>query len=100
MVKLLSGRQLVFSAGQSVRITDQSQPVLDVDITALETNTGSIYVGNENVGATAGNESGYAPLKPGDTITFEDVDLFEIWIDAGTDEDGVHWGATVNEKNN
>ena len=95
MASLKSGRQLVFTVGEPVRLSDVSMIVQDVDVTALSTNTGTIYVGDVDVGAAAGSEAGFSPLSAGDALTFENVDLREIWLDATVAENGVHWGAVI-----
>ena len=95
MASLKSGRQLVFTVGEPVRLSDVSMQVKDVDITALGTNTGNVFIGDVDVGAAAGSEAGFSPLSAGDALTFEDVDLHEIWLDATVAENGVHWGAVI-----
>lgn len=95
------GRKTVTTAGIPVRISDLELPISGrVDITAIASNDGSIYVGTQDVSGVSGNEKGWkldVLSGIGDTVTFEKQQLFDVWIDATVDGEGVHWGATRSE---
>lgn len=90
MAAPISGHREVATAKTPVRLAEHRVMVARLDVWALATNGGKVYVGAENVSAVAGYETG-APLDAGDTIWFEDVDLSTIWLDAETSGEGVTW---------
>lgn len=92
---LTDGRQTVTSAGTAVALTTTSTPALSVDITALATNTGVISVGGSGVIAAAGTRKG-VPLSAGQTKTFENVDLKDVFIDSTVNAEGVSWGGVAS----
>ena len=72
-----------------------------IDITALRTNTGQVYIGDVNVSAQAGSEAGFeldVVSNRGDTITLYNQDLYELWIDATVNGEGVFWGSTAEAR--
>lgn len=88
---MTTGRKTVQIAGVPVplgAVTAQSTII----ITALETNTGLIYVGDKSVSAQPGSEAGLPFLFPGNSI---DVvgSLATIYIDATNAGEGVTWAS-------
>lgn len=93
------GRQTVTTAGTAVRLVDQEQPVVGrVDITALTTNTGNIYLGDRNVSGQSGYEAGFllqvTDGKP-DVLTLYNQQLYDIWLDSTVNGEGVFWASTA-----
>ena len=89
----LCGRQIVPTPGKPVRLTDWSQRVQNVTIWAFPENTGVVYIGGSCVRARAGERRG-APLNGGtrpDAVTFVNVNLYDVWIDAVVANEGVTW---------
>lgn len=76
------------SAARLVSQSDASRAVGSVALTALSTNSGTVYVGGP--GVTTAN--GY-PLGPGDTFSCDFGDASSIYI-IGTASDKVRWIAT------
>ena len=83
----------VATAGTRERLTDVSKKVAAIVIQALPGNTGTVYVGDNQVSATNG-----LALTPGSNITFssnqsgwadEKISLKDIWLDVGTGADKV-----------
>lgn len=93
------GRKTVTTAGTPVRISDIELPISGrVDITALATNGGSIYVGTQDVSGVSGSEKGWkldVLNSIGDILTLRNQQLFDVWIDATVAGEGVHWAAVV-----
>lgn len=89
---LMCGRQVVLTAGQSVPLVTTPQVVDHVDIFAFDDNTLRVYVGCSRVRAASGMESGW-PLSARESVTFKNVDLSTIWLDAREAGEGVSWGA-------
>lgn len=102
MAILDCGRKTVTTAGTPVRLVPNERPIAErVDITALVSNGGSIYVGTRDVSGVSGSETGWKLdilSGIGDTVTFENQQLFDVWIDATVSGEGVHWGATTGEQ--
>lgn len=96
------GRKTVTTAGTPVRLSEIELPIVArVDITALPSNGGSVFVGTRDVSGVSGNEKGWkldVLSGIGDTVTFERQQLFDVWIDATVSGEGVHWGATASEQ--
>ena len=85
----LSGQKTVGSAGTAVQVGTQriDGPLM---IKALETNTGTVAVGNDG-----GNDVTLANgmrLAAGDSLVFSYVgSLGELWLDAAVNGEGVAW---------
>lgn len=86
------GRQVVATAGDIVQVVNWPKRVKHIDIVALPSNTNRVYLGCSNVRAAAGQESGW-PLEGTETLTFTDIDLATVFMDAVVDGEGVCWGA-------
>ncbi len=86
---VVSTRKVVASAGTAERLVATSTPVLWVTIQAETDNTGRVALGDAGVIPTAGTTAEGVILVAGSSISFTDVDLWDIWIDAGTTGDGV-----------
>lgn len=82
------GRKTVTTAGTRERLVASSTPAIQVIITAEEDNTGRVVVGGGNVVAALGSRRGI-PLGPGDGITLDMPDLYNIYLDTTVDGDGV-----------
>lgn len=84
---LASLRETVDEAGTAQPLSATSIEAYGVTIKALADNTGDIYVGDSNVSSTNGfvlDAGEELTLKPGGW-----VELNQIYIDAGTTDDGV-----------
>lgn len=93
------GRVLIptTTSAQRAPLTTQQLVVEGGDITALSTNTSTIYIGTGMVDDRAGDERGSKPLDPGETFTLPGrVRLSDWWI-AGDAGEGVHFLTWVLE---
>ena len=81
-----------------MRLSDKSLIVQDIDLEAMQDNSGTIYLANpdpiRSSFALTGSNRGYR-LTTDRRFSFETIDLQDIWIDGTTDGDGVTWGAIV-----
>jgi hypothetical protein len=86
-------KKTVTTAGTREQLTVSNLAVPSIIIQALITNTGSVYVGDNQVSATIGLE-----LSAGDSISMDkdaigsgdsQVSVKDIWLDAGTSGEGV-----------
>jgi len=85
----LSGQKTVTTAGTAVALGSQ-QIAGPLQIKALTTNTGLVYVGNDGA-ADVTSANGY-PLAPGDVVVIEEVsNLGAIFVDSAVDGEGVAW---------
>lgn len=87
-VSVIDGRKVVAAGGTAEALTSTKTRVHSVDITAEADNTGVIVVGGSTVVAALATRRG-TPLNAGDTKTYLDVDLSQIYIDATVNGDGV-----------
>jgi hypothetical protein len=78
-----SGQKTVTSAGTAEAIAS-STAIESVTIKALADNTGNIYVGDSGVDSTNG-----FVLAAGETVSLDIDNLADVYIDAGTNDDGV-----------
>lgn len=95
-MSLITRNKTVASAGTPEAIgTDADGSIVEIDIMALEGNTGDVYVGYSGVDASA--KVGIV-LHPGDAWSQDDDEskirlagrkLSEIYIDSDTSSDGV-----------
>jgi hypothetical protein len=79
------GRKTVATVGEPERLST-------VPLQVLDANTDRVHVGCENVRAGTDMESGW-PLSAKESVTFTNVDLMDIWLDAAVAGEGVSWGA-------
>lgn len=95
---LRSGKTTVAEAGEAVKLEDDAKaaaPAVSVVLEALDTNEGTVVIGDKNVVAAAGTHA--APtrkgvaLAAGERIVLDVSDIDIIWIDATTNGDGVSW---------
>jgi hypothetical protein len=87
-----SGQQTVSSAGTEVAL-GSTQVFREVVVIANSDNTGDIYVGNDgtdHVSSTTG-----AILPPGGFMTFHEVDIADIYVDAEVSGEGVSFGGEI-----
>ncbi|MBK9272865.1 MAG: hypothetical protein IPM48_14875 [Saprospiraceae bacterium] len=86
IVKIINGQKTVSSAGTAEQLIATSTQVESVTIKALSGNTGSVYVGNNVVSSSNG-----FVLAAGEAISLDIDDLSLVYIDVGTNDDGVSW---------
>lgn len=100
MAIMATGRKTVTAVGLPERLVDIVQGHAGrLDITALSTNTGSIYVGGRDVSGVSGSENGWrldTVSGVGDMLTFINQQIYDVWIDATVAGEGIHWGAHDN----
>ena len=100
MAIMATGRKTVTAVGLPERLVGIAQPVVGrVDITALATNTGAIYVGGRDTSGVSGSENGWkldVVSSIGDMLTLHNQQIYDVWIDATVAGEGVHWGAHDN----
>lgn len=87
--RLVDGRKTVTTSGTEVQLSSSSQPCNLILITALDTNTGVIVVGDSTqpAPATATRQGMY--LWAGQTEYFPIRNLTEVYIDATVNGEGV-----------
>ena len=87
-------------AGASEKLTTPTAlypcclPVLRCDVTALPTNTGTIWIGDRDVCAIAGMERG-APLGSNEQYTIPESNLKDWYVDASVADEGVAFLAEI-----
>lgn len=81
---ITSGSKSVTSAGTAEALVGGSTPANSVIISALLTNTGTMYIGGATVDSTNG-----IPLDPGDAVVIEIDDLNVIYVDSSVNAEGV-----------
>lgn len=100
MAIMATGRKTVTAVGLPERLLDQPQGhAARLDVTALGTNTGAIYVGGRDVSGVSGSENGWrldTVSSVGDMLTLTNQQIYDVWIDATVAGEGVHWGAHDN----
>lgn len=82
------GRKTVSTAGTAERLDTREAIVYRVIITAETDNTGIITVGSSTVVGALGTRRG-VPLEAGDSVTFVNNRLSDIWLDTTVNGDGV-----------
>jgi len=95
MNAIKSGRAEVAEAGEPMQLWPEAMEAHDVDIVALNTNMSRVWIGDNNVRAEVGNETGM-PLEPGHVYHLDRVDMSTIYIDSATAGEGVTWNV-VND---
>ena len=96
MSDLKSGRKVVTAAGKAEPLSEVPFTVAQLDIFALDANIFRVYVGDHAVSGVTSNEQGL-PLSAKEQVTFENVDLANIWIDAVLSGEGVTWIARIGQ---
>lgn len=89
-MKPINNRVVILTPGKPQALSEFSRQVSTVTVSALAANTTAIHIGGPNVRARAGEANGL-PMSGGtrpDSATFNNVDLFDIWIDAITASEG------------
>lgn len=79
-------------ASRPEQLQIRSRSVSEVEVFARSDNTASIWIGGPNVSADPDYETG-VELAPGESYTFDAIDLSEIWIAGTVDGEGVTWNA-------
>ena len=85
-----NGSKNVTTAGEAVPLVSDSKSVSEVTVQALESNTGSIFVGDSSVADGLGME-----IPSLSSYTYRDLgrgtyyDLADIYVDAAVDGEGV-----------
>ena len=85
---IYSGDKDVTTAGTAERLVTESTVVHWIRITAKSANTENVGVGGSTVNATAATEVGTI-LDALQYVEFENVDLYEIYVDADVNGEGV-----------
>ena len=98
----MTGLKRVITKGYPLPLADFPTPVSQVNVSPLTANTDFVFVG-------IGQDQVYAPDERGhrlrmrtestpsieDVLTYDNVDLAEIYVDANVAEEGVRWSARV-----
>lgn len=85
-----SGQKTVTTAGTEVALAASGDPECSVQVKALTTNTGLVYVGNAGDG-TVSSSTGF-PLSAGESVVFGYVaHLTDILVDSAVNGEGVAW---------
>ena len=80
----------VTTAGTPRRFPDVPIPFdHEVVIEALDTNTGTVYIGNSSVEAADTNQSW--PLLAGQGVTYKIKSLKQLWLNSSVSGEGVRW---------
>lgn len=89
------GRKTVTSAGTPERIVATNTPCKKVEITALESNTDVVVIGDSTVVAGSSADAGATrrgtPLTPGQTYTIYVEDLYTLYVDAVVSGNGISY---------
>ena len=80
------GQKTVAAAGTAEAVVSSETDYNMVQINALPTNTGNVYIGDSSVSSS----TGYV-LDAGDTIILPIKDLSTIYVDADTAGEGISW---------
>lgn len=86
---LKTGRKVVTAAGTAEVLVDESTPCKEVTIMSETDNGDLIAIGDENVVAAPGTQVGLILLSGGSSVVLKIDNLNKIWIDAGTNGEGV-----------
>lgn len=88
----ITGRRLVLDTARPVQLVDVPQLAKFLRVTALETNTSYVFLGDKSILAAAGSQSGIW-LRALHYQDFTDIDMSTLWVDARVDGEGVmYWG--------
>jgi len=82
------GRKVVAAAGTAESLEAATHQVALVIITAETDNADVVAVGGSGVVESDSTRTGVS-LNAGDSVTLYNVDLYEIYLDAGTNGEGV-----------
>jgi anti-sigma factor RsiW len=85
---IISGRKTIATAGVRETLVASSTPAKQIVITALNSNTGEIWVGDNTVSGDAGSQKGN-PLFAGESIVLEINDAQKVYLDATVNGEGV-----------
>lgn len=81
---VFNGQETVAAPGTAEQLP--SNAIASITIKALQTNTGSIYIGGSTVDAATGFE-----LLPGDIISFDMSNTNAVYVDAEVAGEGISW---------
>ena len=87
----ISGSQTVSSAGTAVALETSFRLCRTVTITAKSANTGQVYIGGSDVASST--NSGLDAGQGIEIIHENGLDMSDIYIDVGTNDDGVDFYA-------
>lgn len=87
--RLIDGRKTVTTSGTEVQLSSSSVSCNSIMISALDTNTGVIVVGDSSMPAPASATRQGAYLWAGQTEYFPIGNLNEVYIDATVNGEGV-----------
>jgi len=89
------GRTIVQTAGDPQPLALSTTLVSSVTVTALETNTGRVALGDLTASAAYGTERGLM-LYPNQSEKLEGgLDLSTLYVDVVADDEGISWWAEV-----
>jgi len=87
-----AGRVLSVVAGTAVQFPDVVVPYdFDVNLKALSTNGGIVYIGNSKPEAENPSRTTSFPMEANDELKLEIGNLNQLWIDAAVAPDGLYW---------
>jgi hypothetical protein len=90
MAAITGSRTVVTTAGTRVQLTTNTSVVKEVTLVSLSSNTGQVNVGDIGVvAATGATERGMPLLNPGDSVTFRNVTLSDLYLDSRVNGEGV-----------
>ncbi len=87
----ISGEKAVAASGTSEALVSASQRVKSVTIIAKSGNLGQVYVGGSDVASTTND--GLDAGESLDVVAVNWMDLADIYVDVGTDGEGVDFYA-------
>jgi anti-sigma factor RsiW len=85
---IISGRKTIATAGVRETLVASSTPAKQIVITALNSNTGEIWVGDNTVSGGDGSQKGN-PLFAGESVVLEIDDAQKVYLDATVNGEGV-----------
>ena len=90
---LRTGIKTVTSAGTRVQLSSTWAHCTELAVTALDTNTDAVVIGDINVVATAATRRGLS-LGAGQTEYLKNVNLTSVYVDSVVSGEGVSFAAT------
>jgi len=95
----MHGRVTSLAPGIPTQVSSVNKPVRRVTFQALRANTGFVALGNYGVRVQSGEQNSLSLAVPATSTpqmqTFEDVDLFDLWLDVSVANEGVAYTAQL-----